>query len=262
MFGFNRSSKSAVSDQTPANPVALVKDATGAPAVDLSKVAAAGHVDLSKRAEHVGVSLRKQGLAGMRGRVIVVLDHSGSMYGDYNSGLVQKLLERTLAFGLQVDTDASVEVFPFDSRVWPVERVDLANYQRASQCVYRPNQMGSTDLAAALRTVRDVAAETREPIVCVVITDGSPDDRRAATNVVCDLARYPVFLKMLALRSVPYLAELDELEETRPGARLLDNVNTQTIRDPEGISDEKFADAMTAEWRDWLDAATVAGVVR
>lgn len=250
------------SNQSPANPVPAIRDTTGAAAVDLNKVAAAGHVNLSKTAEKVGVSLAKRNLAGMRGRVIVVLDHSGSMAFDYRDGTVQTLLERTLGFGLQIDTSGDVEVIPFDSRVWDTVTVGVGNYQQAAQQVYRPNQMGSTNLAAALKKVRALAGKTSEPIVCVVLTDGSPDDRRAATEVVCDLARYPVFLKFLALRSVPYLTELDDLEQTRPGARLLDNVDAKTIHDPGGISDGDFAEAMVDEWDGWLAAATQAGVIR
>jgi len=256
MFGIKKST------QQPANPVGLRKDPAGRPAVDLNKVAADGHTQLAETADTVGVSLRKRNLAGMRGRVIVLLDHSGSMYHDYASGAVQTLLQRTLAFGLQIDTDGTVEVIPFDSRVWRTERVDLSNYRAAAQQVWRRNQMGSTNLAGALDRVRDLAAKTTEPIVCIVLTDGDPDNRIAATAAVCDLARYPVFIKFLALRSVPYLAELDNLERTRPGARLLDNVNAQTIHHPDRVSNEAFAEAMVEEWDTWLDAANRAGVVR
>ena len=257
MFGRTKST------QQPANPVALFKDPTGGPAVNLDKVAAAGHVNLAKTAGVVGVSLRKRGLAGMRGRVIVVLDHSGSMHSDYRSGVVQQLLLRTLAFGLQIDTDGSIEVVPFDSRVWPTVVVDTGNHQRVvEKSIWHPNDMGRTDLAAALDNVRRLAEKTDEPIVCVVITDGNPDSKPEATRVVCDLARYPVFLKFLAIRDVPYLQELDDLEQVKPGARLLDNVDAKTINDPAGMSDSDFAEAMTDEWDSWLAAATAAGVVR
>lgn len=258
MFGRN---------QGPANPVAVTKDPTGAPAVDLNQLA--GHQALKDAGNAVGVELRKRGLAGMRGRVIVVLDHSGSMKPDYNSGAVQKLLTRTLGFGCQVDTDGTVEVIPFDSRVWPTVRVDVGTYQQAVRAeLYRPHDMGLTNLADALNVVRREAEKTREPIVCIVLTDGDPYDGRdaarskqAATRAVCDLARYPVFLKFLALRNVPYLQQLDDLEDTNPGARLLDNVDTKTIRDPGGISDADFAEAMADEWDSWLRDATAAGVV-
>jgi hypothetical protein len=246
---------------TPVNPVRVVKDATGAPAVDLDAVKAAGHVELAKSAGTVGVSLRKRGLSGMRGRVIVVLDHSGSMAGDYRTGVVQELLLRTLAFGLQISPGASVEVIPFDNRLWSTVKVDVGNYTSAVRSIWQPDRMGSTDLARALNHVRQLAASTSEAIVCVVLTDGNPDDRAATSKVVCDLARYPVFLKFLALRSVPYLTELDDLEQTQPGARLLDNVDSKTIADPAGISDTAFAEAMTDEWDSWLIAAQAAGVL-
>lgn len=253
MFGRNK--------QEPANPVQVVKDPSGAPAVPLESVA--GHPVLKEAAEKVGVSLRKRGLDGMRGRVVVVLDHSGSMYNDYASGTVQQLLLRTLAFGLQIDSDGTVEVVPFDGRVWPAINVSTGNYQQVvASSIWQPHNMGSTNLAGALEQVRRLAEKTEEPIVCVVLTDGDPDSRPDATSVVCDLARYPVFLKFLALRSVPYLQQLDDLEQTKPGARLLDNVDAKTIRDPGAISDADFAEAMTDEWDSWLRAASAAGVVR
>ncbi len=258
MFGRNKSKTLSPSTQTPANPVPFVRDTTGASAVDLNKVAAAGHVNLSKTAEKVGVSLTKRGLNGMRGRVIVLLDHSGSMHGDFRSGTVQKLLERTLGFGLQIDTDGGVEVIPFDSRVWNTTVVNVGNYQQAAQDAWRPSQMGSTNLTGALGKVRDLAAKTSEPIVCVVLTDDNPDDRRTATAAVVDLARYPVWLKFLALRSVPYLSELDDMD----GGRLVDNVDAKTITDPAGISDDAFAEAMVDEFDSWVSAATQAGVLR
>jgi Mg-chelatase subunit ChlD len=261
MFGRNKSTAST-GKQEPVNPVQVVQDGAGASAVDLDAVKAAGHVSLAKGAATVGVSLRKRNLAGLRGRVVVVLDHSLSMQADYRSGTVQALLLRTLAFGLQINTSALVEVIPFDSRVWSTVSVGLANYESVVRgSIWQPDRMGSTDLTRALNTVRQMAASTKEPIVCIVITDGEPDSQRDATQVVCDMARYPVFLKFLAIRPVAYLRTLDDLEQTQPGARLLDNVDAKTISNPATISDEDFAEAMTDEWDSWLGAAQAAGVL-
>lgn len=253
----------------PVNPVSMTKDASGAPAVNLSKVRQDGHTELADRAETVGVSLQKRGLNGMRGRMIVLVDHSGSMSTDFERGLVQTLLERTLAFGLQIDTDGAIEVIPFDTKVWKTIKVRLNDYRQASGKIYKPNQMGSTNLAGALAKVREIASTTEEAIVCVVLTDGRPDDWDSriqdapeTTAVICDLARHPVFLKFLPIRPVDYLEDLDNLESKRPGARLLDNVDTQPIADPSGISDADFAEAMVEEWDSWIAAATAAGVLR
>ena len=40
--------------------------------------------------------------------------------------------------------------------------------------------MGSTDLAAALREVRNLAEKTDAPLFVAVVTDGEPNDRMAA----------------------------------------------------------------------------------
>jgi hypothetical protein len=121
--------------------------------------------------------------------------------------------------------------------------------------------MGSTNLAAALQAVRAAAESTTSPIFCIVVTDGEPDDRAATTRIVCDLARYPVFLKFLALKPVAYLAELDDLD---PSKRLLDNVDAKPSTHELNLlscTDMQFADAMADEWDSWIAAATKAGVL-
>lgn len=248
----------------------LVKDPTGAPAVDLSTLDSR-HVDLRKRAEKAGVSLSKRGLDGIRGRVVMLLDHSGSMYGGYQRGLVQKLVERALGFALQIDSDGQIEVIPFDSVMWPTVAVDVSNYQGiADRSLWKPQRMGGTNMAQPFRHVEDLAKKSEEPIFLIVIGDGSPSDRDATTKAVCDLAEQPVFIKFLAIDQVDYLQELDDLPSgrrgvfggRRSGTRLLDNVDAKFIADPDGMSDLAFADAMVDEWDTWITAATQAGILR
>jgi Mg-chelatase subunit ChlD len=251
---FNR----AASNVAPARTVNLVKDPAGASAVNLSKVRAAGHIDLAKRADKAGLALSKRGLAGIRAQAVLVLDHSGSMHPDYANGKVQTLVERTLGFALQIDVDGTVPVIPFDSRVHPTVEVTVDNYSGVVDRDIWQRRMGSTDLAQALTVVRDMASVSPEPLFCMVVTDGDPDSKRATTDLVVDLARYPVFLKFLAVRDVPYLNDLDDM---RPDRRLLDNVDTKAFHDPAGVSDLVFAEAMADEWDSWVQAATAAGVL-
>jgi hypothetical protein len=91
-----------------------------------------------------------------------------------------------------------------------------------------------------------------------VVTDGAPDSKPAATKLVCELARYPVFVKFLAIKPVDYLQDLDDLDSSK---RLLDNVDAKFIPDPDGMSDLEFADAMADEWDTWIVAAASAGVL-
>jgi hypothetical protein len=244
---------------TPARTVNLVKDPSGGSAINLAKVRDAGHIDLAKRADKAGIALSKRGLAGIRAQAVLVLDHSGSMHADYANGKVQTLVERVLGFALQIDVDGTVPVIPFDSRVLPTVDVTVGNYRGVvDDRIWRGRDMGTTDLARALEVVRDLAQVATEPIFCAVVTDGNPDSRPATTKLVVDLARYPVFVKFLAIRDVPYLSELDDMS---PDLRLLDNVDAKFFDDPAAVSDLVFAEAMADEWDSWVAAAQKAGVL-
>jgi hypothetical protein len=251
MFGKNK----------PAHSVRLVQDKSGSPAVDLEKVAAGGHVSLVKRAQKAGISLSKRGLDGVRAEGVLILDHSGSMRADYRSGAVQKLVERALGFALQIDADGKIPVIAFDRRVWPAVEVTVDNYAGVvDRDIWHRDQMGSTDLAAALGELMAIADSTDAPIFAIVVTDGVPDSKPAATKLVCELARYPAFIKFLAIKpdARGYLQDLDDLDASK---RLLDNVDAKFIPDPDAMSDLEFADAMADEWDTWIVAATRAGVL-
>lgn len=253
---FNRKSEDTSS---PARTIKLTKDAAGSSAINLSKVRDAGHIDLAKRADKAGIALSKRGLAGIRAQAVLVLDHSGSMHADYANGKVQTLVERVLGFALQIDVDGTVPVIPFDSGVHPAVEVTVDNYRDVVNTqIWHSSRMGTTNLAAALSTVRNMAETTNDPIFCAVVTDGDPDDQAATTKLVCQLAGYPVFVKFLAIRNVPYLNDLDNMGTDD---RLLDNVNAQFFDDPGKVSDLAFADAMADEWDSWVAAATKAGVL-
>ncbi len=99
MFGFGNSAP----EKKVMKSVKLVKQ-TGS-AVSLEKVEQAGGIDLRKKTEAAGTALSMKGLAGIRAQAVVVLDYSGSMGGDYQSGAVQTLTERFLGFAMQIDAD-------------------------------------------------------------------------------------------------------------------------------------------------------------
>lgn len=246
-----------------ARTVSLTKDPTGAPATDLTKVRAT-NPDLAKQADKAGLALAKRNLSGIRAQAVLLLDYSGSMKSDYVSGNVDKLVTRALGYALQIDADGKIPVIPFDGSVRATFEVDQTNFSTAVKEIQAANgQMSSTNLAAALREVKKLAETTDAPLFVIVATDGDPDSKSEATAEVCDLARYPVFLKFLALREVAYLSELDDLDNTR---RLLDNVDAK----PEAgsgqnlltCSDSEFQDALADEWDTWIAAATTAGILQ
>lgn len=245
----------------PQNSVPLTKDASGAPAVDLTKVRETSP-DLAKAADKVGFALSAKGLAGIRAKVMALLDHSGSMGPEYRNGSVGTLFRRIMGLGLQIDDDGEIPVIPFDSRVRPTFNLNQANFTTAVASVWNERDMGSTNLAEALKVVLAAAKTTKEPIFLVVLTDGSPDNKAQATEVVCEMAGYPVFVKFMALKEVDYLSDLDDLG---PDKRLVDNVDAKPEKGS-GLnlltcSDAEFAAALVDEWDTWIKEATGAGIL-
>lgn len=238
--------------------ISLVKDPTGAPAVDVAKLGRA-HANLAKRAQNAGLSLFKRGLDGIRAQAVLILDHSYSMTSDFDNGTVQTLVERALGFALLVDADGRIPVIPFDTEVKPAVPVNVGNYKRiVKNEIYKRNDMGSTNLAAALSVLKRMAGNTDAPIFAIIVTDGDPNDRPATTQLVCELAEYPVFLKFLAIRPVGYLQELDDLDSSQ---RRVDNADAKYVSNPAAMSDLDFAEAMIDEWDSWIKAATGAGII-
>ncbi len=256
MFGLGNNN--STSDRTVAKSVPLVKDASGAAATNLNDIESSGGLSLRKKTEAVTVSLRKRDMSGIRAQVMVILDHSGSMSSDYRNGKVQDLVDRFLAFGLSVDVDGEIPVVPFDSRVKPAVNINMSNYQGVvERDIFDYYNMGGTNLTAALEVVREEAKKTDMPLFVAVITDGDPNDKRTARELVKDLSRYPVFIKFLAVQNVPFLDELDDMTDSE---RLLDNVDTKSYTNGT-VTDEQFAEDMTDEWNTWVAAALAAGVL-
>lgn len=238
--------------------VSLVKRETQAPAMDLDHAPR----ELNRRHGKAQFALSQVGVADVEAEVVLVLDRSGSMRADYQNGMVQMLVERALGISLQIDSDGTVPIIPFDTVVLPTVHVTMENWSGVVDREIGTKDMGRTFLAPALEEVRKIAESVAKPIFLIVICDGNPDDRDAATDLVCELASYPIFIKFLAIRPVSYLEVLDDMEEHHPGARLLDNVDTQFIPDVATLSDLKFYKKLVEEWPEWLTAAQAAGLIR
>ncbi|MFE2994172.1 VWA domain-containing protein [Nocardia sp. NPDC059246] len=239
-------------------PRAVTLTKGSGPATNRGAVAAAG-VDLVKKFDKAGISLSKAGLDGIRAEAVLILDHSGSMRGGYRNGMVQTLVDRALAFALQIDGDGKIPVIPFDSQLWPTVEVTLANYADiVNRKIYRPNDMGGTYLARALNAVLDMAKTATSPLYVVIVTDDDPTDRSKVVATLKELKRYAVFVKVLTLVPAPFWDQMDDLEI--PG--LIDNLDAKRVDDPASMSDLAFADVMVDEWRTWVDAAKAAGILQ
>jgi hypothetical protein len=261
MFGKRKPIPQPSRNFAPARPpVPIIRDVNEPAAlVRLDKRA---HFDLVKRADAVGAALGARGLSGVRFNVIMLLDRSGSMEGDYTSGAVQTIVERALGFALRVDDDGFVPVIAFGSQVSDPVEVHAGNYRGVIGRDIPVPGWDSTNLTGALDMALRYAEATDRPLFVIVVADGGPNDRASAQQRVCDLSRYPAFLKLLAVRPVGWFSTLDDLDDTH---RYMDNVDAKPESggrlDLTRCTDAEFAEAMVDEVDTWLTAATAASIL-
>lgn len=249
---------------TAARSVPYVQDSRGTSATDLVSLEKSGHVSLAKRAHDAGFSLNKRGLAGIRAEGLLIVDHSGSMSGDYYSGAVQTLAERFLAFVLQFDVDGQVPIVAFDDAVYPEVVATVNNYQGIINREVRKDYMGGTNLVPMLEYLLEKAKTTESPLFAAIVSDGDNSNRRnddKTEELFYELSRYPVFIKPLLVRPVEFFRKLDDY---RGPKRLLDNVNTQASTRERNLltcDDATFSEAAAEEWDVWVEAAKAADVL-
>jgi hypothetical protein len=227
--------------------------------IDLHKVQtqAPGLVSLAKTA---AVSLDKQGLAGQRAAVQLVLDHSGSMAPYYNNGAVQRLAEQALGLSVNLDDDGVVPLTFFGSRVEHYDDIRLDNYTGLIDRLHQRVHWGSTDYVAGMRAAIEEHTNSgaTDPALVIFQTDGEPNDRRAAEKMLRQASDLPIFWAFIGFGGrVQFLEKLDDLRR-----RTVDNASFFHAANPHAVTDAQLYDGITGEFASWLQAARAAGITR
>ncbi|MFF4405275.1 VWA domain-containing protein [Streptomyces sp. NPDC001262] len=242
--------------------------AMGGAAVSLEKVQqqAPALVSLYKSA---GVSLRKQGLAGQRAAVYLVLDRSGSMRPYYKDGSVQHLAEQALALAANLDDDGVVPVVFFSTDVDGTAEIDLGNHEgRINELHASYGHMGRTNYHWAMKAVIDhyQASGATDPAFVIFQTDGAPYSKPAAEKALCEAAHLPIFWQFVGFgdpegKGFDFLRRLDDLPV--PERRVVDNAGFfHAGREPMVLTHDELYEELMVEFPDWLVEARAAGIVR
>lgn len=228
--------------------------------VNLSK----SNPELARLARTAGVSLAKKGADRRAAKVWLILDVSYSMKHHFQSGAVQELGERALAYGLNLDDDGRISVILFDDQAQLFPDVDASNLHTFAASVQRaPSIWGSTDYATAMRLLRREAAREddfgRMPVYVIFVTDGGTARRSEAERELRAASSEGIFWKFMAIgerRDFEFLVRLDDLAN-----RTVDNADFFAVAHPTEPTDADFFDLMAEEYAGWLEAAEKAGVL-
>ncbi|MEH2123585.1 TerD family protein [Nostoc sp.] len=240
------------------------------------------YIDITKKAEinllkaKVDIVLKKKGINKNVGRVALVLDISGSMNHQYNSGAVQAFLERIVPVASRLDDNQTLDVWFFGSkhkRTKSVTEINLDGYinkecgevKRALLVFKMPSLMielgGGNNEASVIKDV--IKKYTQEqpsklPTLIVFLSDGGVTDEQGIQKSVIDAAKYPIFWQFVGLAGSNYgiLERLDTM-----GGRIVDNADFFHVDDLGKITDEQLYERLLNEFPSWMKQATARGIL-
>ncbi|WP_328670186.1 VWA domain-containing protein [Streptomyces sp. NBC_00328] len=238
---------------------------------------------LSLRKEQVAISLRKHGAVGVRARVILVLDASGSMSFLYSKGVVADVVERMAAVAAQLDDDGEMQAWTFASN--PARLPDLAlgdlpewleRHVRVGELTLfrrkKPKKgllPGQVDMRAVgiqneeQKVIAEVRTFVREhpaadPTLVLFFSDGGVYRNKEIEKELREAVDEPVFWQFVGLGRSNY--GVLERFDTLPGRRV-DNVGFFAVDDISDVPDPELYDRLLSEFPSWTKEARRLGIV-
>ncbi|WP_340377715.1 VWA domain-containing protein [Streptomyces sp. SS7] len=239
---------------------------------------------LSLRKEQVAVSLSKRGAAGVRARILLVLDASGSMAFLYSRGVVADVVERMAAVAAQLDDDGEMQAWTFASNPARLPDLRLAELPEWLRLHVRVGEIslfrrgkkprkglepGQVDMRAVgiqneeQKAIAEVRAYVREnptplPTLVLFFSDGGVYRDAAIEQELRAAVEEPVFWQFVGLGRSNY--GVLERFDTLPGRRV-DNVGFFAVDDISAVPDQELYDRLLSEFPSWITEAGRAGIL-
>lgn len=182
--------------------------------IDLSKQELVKKINLSK--EQVKISLEKKNVDKLIAEVQLAVDVSGSMYYNFEKGLVQETLNRLIPISLNFDDDGIVPVYAFDEEVTEVEELTMDNLLDYSRKNLNRLVGGGTCYAPTLKSILNKAkkGKLKFPVFLLFITDGDNYDKQETKDILKELSNYDIYVQFIGIGydDFSFLKTLDNLK--------------------------------------------------
>lgn len=212
-------------------------------------------IDLKKKS--ATIVLEKKKLTGVKARVGVVLDISGSMRRLYKEGVVQEVVERVLAVASQFDDDGELDVWVYDNEFSRLPAATEATFMGYVEKNILSNsgvhKFGRNDEPKVMEDViRKYTKQdlSDEPVFLVFINDGGC--KSGIKKFIVESSDKPIFWQFVGIGDSNFdvLRRLDTM-----GGRVVDNANFFHVDDISQVSDEELYNQLLNEFPMWLKEA-------
>jgi stress response protein SCP2 len=211
------------------------------------------------------VSLEKKNLFDIIAKVALVLDASGSMYGQYQRGDVQLIVDRVMPIALCFDDDGEIEAWAFaedQKRFNSVTTKNISNYVNKEWGGW-DNWMSKLNASinnepVVMRDIFKTYNDSDTPVFVIFISDGGVGYNDQIEQILIESSRYPIFWQFIGIGGSNYgiLQKLDDLK-----GRYVDNCNFFSLDHIKSITDEKLYELLLNEFPIWLKDSKVQAML-
>lgn len=225
-------------------------------------------LDLRKR--EVQKVLLTKGAVRPVGRVVLVMDNTGSMSSRYKSGQVGRIIERMVPVATQLDSDGRLEAYAYAERFVALPDVTVESVDTWVQTyVHLRGTHGgisfdaiggaNNEIPIMEEIIGSLNKGASEPTLVLFFTDGGFSAKTAITKLMRAASVLPAFWQFVGIGQSNFgiLEKLDDLSD-----RIVDNAGFFAVDDVDALSDADLYGRLLGEYPDWLDAARAAGVLR
>ncbi|HET8994284.1 MAG TPA: VWA domain-containing protein [Rhodococcus sp. (in: high G+C Gram-positive bacteria)] len=225
-------------------------------------------LDLRKR--EVAKVLLDKGSPGVRARVVLVIDKTGSMRREYLKKRIHKVVERMVPIAVQVDDDGKLEPYLYAQSFARLPDIAVHEVDEWSSMYlhlngvhggidYGPIGGFNDELPIMGEIISSLTPGATMPTLVLFFTDGGFNQKKQISALMKEAAVLPAFWQFVGLGKADYgvLENLDTME-----GRVVDNAGFFSVDDIGKISDAELYRRLLSEFPDWLRAARAAGIAR
>lgn len=225
-------------------------------------------LDLRKKQVH-SVLLTKNAV-GVRARVLVVMDKTGSMSREYKKGVVHRVIERMVPVAIQLDDDGALECYLYAESFYKLPDLRVENLSEwIAEWVHLTGKHGGLNYARIgavndeIPILNEIIGGLRRgdplPTLVLFFTDGGFHKKGPITDLIRKAADLPAFFQFVGIGSAGRFGVLEKLDDLE--GRTVDNVGFFPVKDIDALDDGELYRLLLSEFPDWLQHARRLGIV-